>query len=79
MKYYPVLSACLLVLGAGCLAPSPASAAPERIAIKSQVHKVKEQSAQTALKTVDVRDIEDPAARKAIREIMNYLNLEYKK
>lgn len=61
------------------LSPLQTHAAPEHIVVKAPDRAVKERTARTALKTVDVRDIEDPAARKAIREIMNYLNLEYKK
>ena len=51
-------------------------AAPERLAIKNPSKQTKERAAVTQLKTIDLRDIEDPAARKAIQEIMNYLGLQ---
>ena len=54
-------------------------AAPERIAIKNAKQAAKERSSKAALKNVDLEDIEDPAARKAIGEILNYLNLQSKK
>ena len=53
-----------------------ANAAPERIAIKTPDQQVKTRMAESQIKAIDLQDIEDPAARRAIQEILNYLGLE---
>lgn len=58
---------------------SSAYAKPERISLKADQRKQKEVAAKSVLKNIRVGDIEDPAARKAIIEILNYLELPYKK
>lgn len=50
-------------------------AAPERIMIKDAGKKAKEKSALTRLKSIELDNIEDPAARSAIADILNYLDL----
>ena len=56
-----------------------AIAKPERLMLKDSVKKSKERVAAAQIKNMDLRDIEDPAARKAIQEILNYLSLQAKK
>jgi hypothetical protein len=56
-----------------------AFAAPERIAIKKDAKAAKQKAAINQIKNMDLRDIEDPAARKAIGEILNYLDLPAQK
>ncbi len=51
-------------------------AAPERLELKDPQRKEKERAAKAQIKNIDIQDIEDPAARKAIREILRYLNLQ---
>jgi len=51
-------------------------AEPERIEIKRPDKKLKERVAISQINNIDLRDIEDPAARKAIQEILNYLGLQ---
>ena len=53
-----------------------ANAAPERLQIKDSQKRTKEQAAVAQIKSINVDDIEDPAARKAIKEILNYLGLK---
>ena len=55
------------------------NAEPERLAIKDATKRTKELAAEAQIKNIDLQDIEDPAARRAIQEIMNYLGLESKK
>ena len=55
-----------------------AMASPERITIKKSQERSKERAAASQIRNIDVRDIEDPVARKAIKEILNYLNLNAK-
>ena len=55
-----------------------ALAEPERIEIKKAAHRAREGAAQTQIRNIDLRKIADPEARKAIGEIMNYLNLQSK-
>ena len=55
---------------------SAVNAAPERISIKSPEKATEEKMAVAQLKTVDLQDIEDPAAKKAIEQILNYLGLK---
>ena len=57
---------------------SAANAEPERFQLKDPAKKAKEQAAASRIKTLDTRDIEDPAAQKAIQEIINYLGLKTK-
>ena len=52
-----------------------AYAKPERLEIKHPGRKAKEQTAKAQIKNIRLQNIEDPEARKAIREILNYLNL----
>ena len=54
-------------------------AEPQRVAIKDPQQKTKERTAKAQIKNIDLRDIEDPAARKAIQEILNYLGLQAQK
>ena len=58
---------------------STANAAPQRISIKDTNQVTKERAAKAQIKNIDLRDIEDPAARKAIQEILNYLGLQVQK
>lgn len=58
---------------------SVASAAPEHITIKNSDKAAKERIAKTQIKNINLQDIEDPAARKAIQEIVNYLDLQSQK
>ncbi len=53
-------------------------ASPEKLEIKTAGKRNKEQAAKAQIKTVDLRNIEDPEARKVIREILNYLDLSAK-
>ena len=62
-----------------CIASQTAFAKPERMHLKAQGKKTKEQAAQAVTKNIRVGDIEDPTARKAIQEILNYLEMPYKK
>lgn len=54
-------------------------AEPQRIPIKTANKMAKEHSAKAQLKNINLQDIEDPVARRAIGEILNYLNLQSKK
>lgn len=54
-------------------------ARPERIGLKKPDKINKENLAKTQLTKMDLADIEDPAARKAIEQILNYLGLTSKK
>ena len=55
---------------------SAAWAAPERMQIKEEGRRVKEDTAKAHLKNINLNNIEDPEARKAIAEILSYLNLK---
>ncbi len=55
------------------------NAAPERIAIKKPEQAAKQRAAQAQIKAIDLEDIEDPAAKRAIQEIFNYLGLQARK
>ena len=55
-----------------------AHAAPERMVIKDRTKAAKERVSRAALKNMDLEDIEDPAAKRVIGEILNYLNLQSK-
>ena len=54
---------------------SSAIAAPELIMIKDAQKRTKEQTAAAQIKGINLQDIEDPAARRAIQQILNYLGL----
>lgn len=69
----------LFVMFGLMLTVSSAFATPEKIEIKNANTHVKEKAAQAQLKHIKLSDIEDPAARQAIREILNYLNLQTQK
>lgn len=73
MKKITFLLIAVLLIG------TTAYASPERREIKKKDRRVKEQTAKANLKGIDLQEIEDPAARKAIGEILNYLNLPSKK
>ncbi len=64
----------LILLGQATL-----HAKPERILIKARTENVKERTATTKTKNVYLKDIEDPAAQKAIRELYSHLGLKTKK
>lgn len=51
-------------------------AAPERLEIKDAGKRAKEQTAKAQMKNLNLQGIEDPVARKAIRELCNYLNIQ---
>ena len=51
-------------------------AAPERLPIKDSNQRTKERTAKAQLRNFNLQNIEDPEARKAIQEILNYLNLQ---
>ena len=53
-------------------------AKPEQIRIKDPNKSIKERNAKAQIKNVNLQNIEDPEARRAIREIMNYLDLKTK-
>ena len=68
----------LLGISAALIA-GPNAFAFERIEIKGADKRAKENIAKAHLKTIDLQNIEDPEARKAISEILNYLDLQTKK
>ena len=68
----------VVLLGMAAIVPA-AWAKPERLQIKEANKRAKEHVARTQIKNIDLRNIEDPEARKAIGEILNYLNLQAKK
>ena len=51
-------------------------AKPERMLIQDPNRKARENTAKAQIKNVNLKNIEDPEARKAIREILNYLNVD---
>ena len=69
----------LMVLAFLIFGSSALYAAPERMMIKDKKTKAKQSASRAVLKNVDLEDIEDPAAKRAIGEILNYLNLPSKK
>lgn len=72
------LSAVLVLVLGTWFSVSAAMAKPERLAIKKAEHRVKEKNARSRIKNIDLRNIKDPEARKAIREILHYMNLQAK-
>ena len=52
---------------------SLAFAAPQRIQIQTDAKKQQKAAAKSRINALRLADIEDPAARKAITEILNYL------
>ena len=55
---------------------STVNAATEVISLKSPEKEANEKIAASQLKTLDLKDIEDPAARKAIEQTLAYLGLQ---
>ncbi len=74
-KYFLILASCILLLAFSV----SAFAEPERLKIKDGQKRNKELSAQSQIKNVYLKKIQDPEARKAIGELFNYLNLQTKK
>ncbi len=71
------LSLSVFVLLASCaLLPGFGFAEAERMPIKMEEQKVREHLAKQNLKNIDLNRIQDPEARKAIREVMRYLKLD---
>ena len=77
MKFF-LSSKCAIFLIAGCLLIAPCVHAGERIVLKKENARAKENSAKASLKKMDLQQIDDPDARQAIREIVTYLNLQTK-
>lgn len=63
----------------GMFANSTVFAKPERLQIKDANKRAKEHAAKAQIRNIDLKNIEDPEARRAIREILNYLNLQTQK
>ena len=72
-KYFTGILFVTLIFGA-----SASYAGPQMITIKDANKNAKEHMASDQIKKIDLKDIEDPAARKAIQEILNYLGLNSK-
>ena len=66
----------MMIVSMGMFGILNAWAAPERMVIKDSAKRTKEHAAKNQIKNIDLRNIEDPEARRAIREILNYLNLQ---
>ncbi len=66
----------ILLMMSLMMATDPLWAAPQRLGVKTTELRGKQKTARTQLKTINLQNIEDPEARRAIREILNYLNLE---
>ena len=64
-----------LLLVSCFLAPASSYGRPEHFELKSKTHKARESQAQANLKNVKVSAIQDPEARRAIQEILNYLGV----
>ena len=77
MKIKILFFVLFLALGAWFLAPC-SYAKPERIQIKETNKRAKEVLARAQIKNIDLTKIEDPEARRAIGEILNYLDLKAK-
>ena len=69
----------LFVLILSLMMPGLVMAKPERLLVKSEQKRNKEKNSKNVIKNIKVGNIEDPEARKAIKEILNYLELPYKK
>jgi hypothetical protein len=69
----------ILLAGWTISAGSFVHAEPERMAIKNPTVNARERTAAAQLKTISLSSIEDPAAQKAIEEIINYLGLQAQK
>ena len=69
----------LWILALALLIPSLVFAKPQQMKIKSAGKANKESQSKAVTKNIRVADIEDPAAHKAVQEILNYLDLPYKK
>lgn len=67
-----------LALGPLTLGQGGALAKVERVSMKSPERKVEQKLARQNLRNIDLKRIEDPEARKAIREILRYLKLNAK-
>ena len=70
---------CVFVFSFSLATAEVAFAKPERKAIKSKARKSREVNAKKEVKKIRLKKIQDPEARKAIRQIMNYLDLPIKK
>ena len=57
------------------LSAAPLLAAPERLELKSGKQKSREVLAKSKVKTIQSSRIQDPEARKAVQEILNYLGM----
>ena len=66
----------LILVGLIFISNSLALAKPERLQVETPNKRTSKRSAKQALKTVNLESIEDPEARKAIKQILNYLNLQ---
>lgn len=64
-----------LLLAACVLFSSSLYAKPERFEIKSEARRTKEERAKAGVKKVNWAKIQDPEARKAIQELVDYLGL----
>lgn len=51
-------------------------AKPERFQLKSDAQEMREKAGRTKIKNIDPNLILDPEAKKAIKEILNYLGLQ---
>lgn len=58
--------------------PLPADAKPERIMIKNRKVKDAQAAAKGNLRQINTAAIKDPNAKRAIREILNYMDLQAK-
>lgn len=65
----------LIVIGLVLISNALAFAKPERVQVETDAKRAHKRTAKQALKAVDVQSIEDPEARKAIKAILEYLNL----
>ncbi|MFH0985801.1 MAG: hypothetical protein V1882_09760 [Candidatus Omnitrophota bacterium] len=74
-----LLTGFVVVLCAGFLGVGIARAQVERMAVQTPARQAEQRLAKQNLKNVDLQKIEDPEARKAIQEILRYLNVQNKK
>jgi hypothetical protein len=73
-KWFSAILFAVFVMGTPVL-----YAKPERIVIKDASKKAGERAAASQLNNINLQDVEDPAARRAIQEILNYLGLQSRK